>query len=62
MKKFAFKMKLKPGRKEEYRRRHDEIWSELKELLSKSGVQDYTIFLDELLLKGNWRCCSGRKS
>lgn len=47
MMKFAFKMKLKPGCKEEYKRRHDEIWAELKELLSESGVQDYTIFLDE---------------
>ena len=58
MKKFAFKMKLKPGRKEEYRRRHNEIWSELKELLSKSGVQDYTIFLDEetnILFAVQWR-------
>lgn len=47
MQKIAFKMKLKPGCKEEYIRRHNEIWSELKELLSKSGVHDYTIFLDE---------------
>lgn len=47
MKKFAFKMKLKPGCKEEYRRRHNEIWADLKELLSKSGLQDYSIFLDE---------------
>lgn len=47
MKKFAFKMKLKPRCKEEYKRRHDEIWPELKKLLSESGVQDYTIFFDE---------------
>lgn len=47
MKKIAFKMKLKPGCKEEYKRRHNKIWAELKVLLSESGVQDYTIFLDE---------------
>lgn len=47
MKKIAFKMKLKPGCKEEYKRRHDEIWPELKELLVNSGVRDYSIFLDE---------------
>jgi L-rhamnose mutarotase len=47
MKKFAFKMKLLPGNKEEYARRHSAIWPELKELLQKSGVRDYTIFLDE---------------
>ncbi len=47
MKIFAFKMKLKPGCKEEYKRRHDQIWPELKELLTQSGVRDYSIFLDE---------------
>ncbi|HYW35219.1 MAG TPA: L-rhamnose mutarotase [Balneolaceae bacterium] len=43
----AFKMKLKPGCEEEYKKRHDEIWPELKELLKKSGISDYSIFLDE---------------
>jgi L-rhamnose mutarotase len=47
MKKFAFKMKLFPGFKEEYARRHNAIWPELKALLSETGVRDYTIFLDE---------------
>jgi len=47
MKKIAFKMKLKPGSKEEYKRRHNEIWPELKKILSEHGVQDYTIFFDE---------------
>ena len=47
MEKIAFKMKLKPGCKKEYKRRHDEIWAELNKLLTESGVQDYTIFLDE---------------
>jgi len=47
MAKIAFKMKLKPGFKEEYKKRHDEIWPELKMLLKENGVSDYTIFLDE---------------
>ena len=47
MQKIAFKMKLKPGFKEEYKKRHDEIWPELKSLLKENGVSDYTIFLDE---------------
>ncbi|MEO0831130.1 MAG: L-rhamnose mutarotase, partial [Pseudomonadota bacterium] len=29
MEKFAFKMHLNPGCKDEYKRRHDEIWPEL---------------------------------
>jgi len=45
--KAAFKMKLKPGFSEEYKRRHDEIWPELSALLKQNGVSDYTIFLDE---------------
>ncbi|TWV93646.1 L-rhamnose mutarotase [Chitinophaga pinensis] len=45
--KIAFKMQLRPGCKEEYRKRHDAIWPELKALLKDSGVSDYSIFLDE---------------
>ncbi|PRD49227.1 L-rhamnose mutarotase [Sphingobacterium haloxyli] len=45
--KVAFKMRLKPGMKEEYERRHAAIWPELVELLKESGITDYTIFLDE---------------
>ena len=45
--KVAFKMKLKPGYKAEYIKRHDQIWPELSALLTANGVSDYTIFLDE---------------
>ena len=44
--KYAFKMKLNPGMEDEYRRRHDEIWPELTELLKDAGVEDYSIHLD----------------
>ena len=47
MEKIAFKMKLNPGMKAEYIRRHAGIWPELKKLLTDAGVSDYTIFLDE---------------
>jgi len=47
MKRTAFKMHLKPGMKQEYKKRHDEIWPELKNLLKDSGVSEYSIFLDE---------------
>lgn len=39
-------MKLLPGNEVEYRKRHDEIWPELSEELSKAGIHDYNIFLD----------------
>lgn len=47
MTKIAFKMKLNPGAKAEYKKRHDEIWPELVALLKQSGLSDYSIFLDE---------------
>ena len=43
----AFKMKLNPGFKEEYKKRHDEIWPELVEVLREAGISDYSIFYDE---------------
>lgn len=43
----AFKMKLLPGYADEYKKRHDLIWPELKALLKENGIRDYTIFLDE---------------
>ena len=47
MKRNAFIMKLKKGYETEYKKRHDEIWPELKEELKKAGISDYSIFLDE---------------
>ena len=46
-KRLAFKMVLKEGQKAEYKKRHDEIWPELKMLLKEAGVSEYSIFLDE---------------
>lgn len=40
-------MKLLPGKGEEYKKRHDEIWPELSVLLRDSGVREYGIYLDE---------------
>ena len=46
-KRFSFKMKLIPGFKEEYKKRHSEIWPELVKLLKTEGIGNYSIFLDE---------------
>ncbi|HBG26040.1 MAG: L-rhamnose mutarotase [Planctomycetes bacterium GWF2_41_51] len=43
----ALKMQLKKGFEKEYKKRHDEIWPELKKEISDAGVSDYSIFLDE---------------
>jgi L-rhamnose mutarotase len=43
----AFRMQLKPGTVDEYRRRHDAIWPDLSAALTEAGIRDYWIFLDE---------------
>ncbi len=47
----AFRMQLKPGRVDEYRRRRDELWPELAETLHEAGIHDYSIFLDPKTLQ-----------
>lgn len=47
MKRVAFKMQLNKGAEAEYKKRHDELWPELKELLKSKGISEYAIFLDE---------------
>lgn len=47
MMRVSFKMKLKHGYEEEYKRRHDKIWPELAEELKNAGVYDYSIYLDK---------------
>ena len=58
MKKFAFKMQINPGQRDEYKQRHDEIWPKLLEALSEAGVSDYSIHLDpdtNILFATMWR-------
>jgi L-rhamnose mutarotase len=47
MKRFAFKMYLKPGCEKEYAKRHAAIWPELKRMIKDSGVQNYSIYWDK---------------
>ncbi len=47
MQRIAFKMKLNSGCEEEYKKRHDTLWKDLRILLKQNGVKDYSIFLDE---------------
>jgi L-rhamnose mutarotase len=47
MQRIAFKMKLFKGKEAEYKKRHDEIWPGLKSLLKQTGIEEYSIFLDE---------------
>ena len=47
MHRFAFKMKLFKGCEEEYKRRHNQLWPDLKLLLQQASVKEYSIFLEE---------------
>lgn len=42
----GFKMFLYPGMAEEYERRHNELWPEMKEMIRRHGGKNYSIFLD----------------
>ena len=43
----GFKMKLYPGMAEEYERRHNLLWTEMKDMIHEYGGKNYSIFLDE---------------
>ncbi|HLR18992.1 MAG TPA: L-rhamnose mutarotase [Staphylococcus sp.] len=47
MTRIATLMYVNEGSYEEYKRRHDTLWPEMKQLLKDSGVYDYSIFLNE---------------
>lgn len=47
MERRAFTMQLHKGFEEEYKKRHDQLWPELKELLKTNGISQYSIYLDE---------------
>lgn len=42
--------KLKPGTREEYKKRHDEIWPEITDALNKAGIGNYSIWNHENML------------
>lgn len=43
----AFKMRLYPGMAQEYERRHQALWPEMKEMIHAYGGHNYSIFLDD---------------
>ena len=42
----GFKMFLNPGMAEEYEKRHNELWPEMKEMIHQYGGHNHSIFLD----------------
>lgn len=44
MQRACFTFEIYEGKEDEYKRRHDEIWPELVELIQDSGLKNYTLF------------------
>ena len=59
MDRYAWKATVKEGMLDEYIRRHDEIWPEMKEVLHEAGITNYSIWNvgDELF--GYYECKYG---
>ncbi|NBJ92970.1 L-rhamnose mutarotase [Parablautia muri] len=43
----GFKMHLHPGMAQEYEKRHNMLWPEMKEMIHEYGGRNYSIFLDQ---------------
>ncbi len=61
MEKYAWTGRIAEGMKEEYIRRHDEIWSEMVEVLKNAGIKNYTIWNVGDTLFGYYECEKGIK-
>ena len=59
MERYAWKAVVKPGMLDEYKRRHDNIWPELKALLKSAGIKNYTIWNVGNELFGYFECEKG---
>ena len=59
MEKYAWKAKLKPGQKDEYVKRHNEIWEDMKDVLKKAGIVNYSIWIVEEDIFGYYECEQG---
>jgi len=61
MERYAWTAKVIPGKEEEYKKRHNEIWTELVELLKQAGICNYSIWMDNNTLFGYYECEKGVK-
>ena len=59
MEKYAWKARILDGKLEEYKRRHDEIWPEMLEVLGDAGICNYTIWNVGNELFGYYECEKG---
>ena len=58
MERYAWKAIVLDGMLDEYIKRHDEIWPEMKEVLAAAGIRNYTIWNVGNELFGYYECDS----
>ena len=59
MERYAWKAIVREGMLDEYIKRHDEIWPEMKQMLKDAGIRNYTIWSDGDVLFGYYECEKG---
>lgn len=59
MEKYAWHGMIVSGKQDEYKRRHDNIWPEMKEVLKDAGIVNYTIWMNGNELFGYYECEKG---
>lgn len=58
MERYAWKAIVLDGQLDEYKKRHDNIWPEMVEVLRKAGIRNYTIWNVGNELFGYYECDS----
>lgn len=56
MEKYAWKATVKDGMLDEYIKRHENIWEEMKDVLREAGIKNYTIWNVGNELFGYYEC------
>ncbi len=62
MERYAWKATLKDGMLEEYKKRHDNIWYEMKQMFNDAGIRNYSIWNVGNELFGYYECDSIEKA
>lgn len=61
MERYAWHARVKEGYIDEYKKRHDNIWPEMKIVLKNAGICNYSIYLCGNDLFGYYECQNGIK-
>lgn len=59
MEKYAWMGRVVEGKLDEYKRRHDTIWPEMKKELKRAGICNYTVWQHNNMLFGYYECKNG---